>query len=158
MVGESPGDPELDDWFDEPRPRSSSRPGSTADDWLESSGSQTGRARPSFDARSLRTKRGAIAVAASAVPDPLKANNSASVKTVVEALTISVARASNLLTFSWSTNGASAYVLESATNLVPPVVWTPETNPPPHLNGNQQNFTIGTTNARKFFRLRAPGP
>ena len=66
MVGEAPGDPELDDWFDEPRPRSSSRPDSeAADDWLSGVG-EIGRARPSFDARSLRTRRGAIVAAVGA--------------------------------------------------------------------------------------------
>jgi len=66
MVGQAPGDPELDDWFDEPRPRSSSRPDSDgADDWLDGGG-ETRRARPSSDARSLRTRRGAIAAAVGA--------------------------------------------------------------------------------------------
>ena len=57
----------------------------------------------------------------------------------------------------WSTNSSAGYILESTTNLSLPF-WTPETNPAPHLNGNQMNFTVGTTNARKFFRLRAPAP
>src|SRR5207244_1470861 len=69
------------------------------------------------------------AIVGSAVVDPLKANNSASVKTVVEALQIALTHSGNNLTLSWPTNGTGAYVLESAASLVPPILWSAETNP-----------------------------
>src|SRR5439155_25890843 len=45
--------------------------------------------------------------------DPLKLNNSATIKTVVEGLTLSAARSGSNITLSWPA-AASSYVLESA--------------------------------------------
>src|SRR5438874_11502151 len=65
MVGGAPSDPELDDWFDEPRPRPSTSESAAADDWL--GGGEAARARPSFDVRSPGTRRAAIAAGVGAL-------------------------------------------------------------------------------------------
>ncbi|HEY4952668.1 MAG TPA: S8 family serine peptidase [Verrucomicrobiae bacterium] len=47
------------------------------------------------------------------------------------------------------------FVLQSTTNLSPPIVWN--TNNPARVVTNHQNFvTFGVTNANQFFRLRRP--
>ena len=71
MSGSAPSDPESDDWFDEPRPRSSRAPGSSAegasaDDWIGGSETAPARRRP-VDARSLATRPVVIAGAAGAL-------------------------------------------------------------------------------------------
>jgi len=98
------------------------------------------------------------AVVSSAVLDPFKPNNFASVKTVVQPLPMSLTRVGNNLTILWPTNGTSGYILESTPSLHAPVVWAPETNATPQIYGDQRGFTVYTTNASKFFRLRAPVP
>ncbi|MCX6923491.1 MAG: hypothetical protein NT154_09830, partial [Verrucomicrobia bacterium] len=68
------------------------------------------------------------AVCRSDVVDPFKANNSASVKTIVQSLplvTLDVSRVGNSLVISWPTNELN-YNLYSTTNLVP-ALWTPVT-------------------------------
>src|SRR5207302_982527 len=74
--------------------------------------------------------------------DPLKLNNSATIKTVVEGLTLSAARSGSNITLSWPA-AASSYVLESAASLSIPVTWAPVTNPPV-LVGDQNTVTFGT--------------
>ena len=93
----------------------------------------------------------------SSVTDPLKANNSASVKTVVEAVALAMAHgAANSCILSWP--AAGSYVLESAASLKAPVTWTQVTNPAPQLVGDQRMVTITMSNSIRFFRLRAPAP
>ena len=89
----------------------------------------------------------------SSVTDPFKANNLASVKTVVEALTLTVSRVSGGLAISWPTNSAS-YILESTTDLRPPAVWTPVTDAVPSLVGGQMTVIVPIGPGDRFFRLR----
>ncbi|HXU74934.1 MAG TPA: Calx-beta domain-containing protein [Methylomirabilota bacterium] len=95
-----------------------------------------------------------VATCSSTVGDPLKANNTASVKVVVEGPSLSVSQNGSLVTVSWPAD-ASNYVLESADSLQAPVIWTPVTTPPSQLAGNQKTVTIGSTNSSRFFRLHA---
>jgi uncharacterized delta-60 repeat protein/uncharacterized repeat protein (TIGR01451 family) len=88
----------------------------------------------------------------SAVIDPFKANNSASVKTIVQSLSLTVIRADQSLVMSWPV-GAGNYILETTTDLMPPAVWTPVTNPPPAVVGGQNTVTIPIGNGSEFFRL-----
>jgi uncharacterized repeat protein (TIGR01451 family) len=48
---------------------------------------------------------------------------------------------------------ATGYLLDGATNLIPPVVWTPVTNPPVTV-GNKLTVTVPAFNDSGFFRLR----
>jgi hypothetical protein len=93
----------------------------------------------------------------SIVTDSLKANNTASVKTVVEGLRLTVARSGSNFSISWPASAAN-YVLESANTLNSPITWSQVTTPPAQLVGDQKVVTVGTTNASRFFRLRATGP
>jgi uncharacterized repeat protein (TIGR01451 family)/uncharacterized delta-60 repeat protein len=97
------------------------------------------------------------ATVSSTVTDSLKANNTASVKTVVGGgLTLTVSRSGNYFIMSWPAS-ASNYILESANTLNAPITWSQVTTPPAQLVGDQKVVTVGTTNASRFFRLRA-GP
>jgi uncharacterized delta-60 repeat protein/uncharacterized repeat protein (TIGR01451 family) len=96
------------------------------------------------------------ALVTSQVTDPLKANNSASVKTVVETLLLSVARSGNNLVITWPTNTPGNVVLESATNLNPPAVWTAVTSPLPVVSNGQYVITIPIGSGSQYFRLHGP--
>jgi len=61
---------------------------------------------------------------------------------------------SNQVQFSWPTS-YSGLTLESATNLNPPVFWTPVMGPIQNSNGLNR-MAIGATNNSRFFRLRGP--
>ena len=95
------------------------------------------------------------AFTASQVTDPLKANNSATVKTVVDLLQLAAVRSGGSLVISWPSN-TPGYVLESATNLAPPIVWSTVVSPAPVLSGGQFFVTNSIGAGTKFFRLRAP--
>ena len=75
------------------------------------------------------------ASAVSTVTDPLKANNTAAVKTVITALPyaggakLTLSYSASQLTISWM-NDTANYVLESAISLESPVVWLPVLIPP----------------------------
>ena len=97
------------------------------------------------------------AITASAFIDPLKGNNSDTVKALVLSLPISVAHAGpNAISLSWSAAAGPDCVLQSTTNLIPPVQWTPVTDPLPALVGGLYTVTLGTTNGTRFFRLHRP--
>jgi uncharacterized repeat protein (TIGR01451 family) len=91
------------------------------------------------------------------VSDPLKGNNSASVKTVVEGPALTVTVGQNTITLSWPVD-AGPFVLESANSLQAPIAWTVVSSPPPQINSGVKTVTVGTTNGVRFFRLRAPVP
>ena len=90
----------------------------------------------------------------SGVIDPLKANNSASVKTIVQSLSLTVLRVGANFTMAWPIGGGN-YILETTTDLMPPAVWTPVTNPPPTVVGGQSTVTIPIGSGSEFFRLHA---
>jgi uncharacterized repeat protein (TIGR01451 family) len=93
----------------------------------------------------------------SAVTDPLKGNNTTSVKTVVDYPQITVSSAGGNLTIAWPAE-AGNYILERATSLTPPVIWTVVTTPAPQVVGDQRVLTLPIGSGNEFFRLRAPGP
>jgi uncharacterized repeat protein (TIGR01451 family) len=99
------------------------------------------------------------ATCGSTITDPLKANNAASVKTVVAGVIplLSVSQSGATVTVSWPADAAN-YVLESADSLQVPNSWTVVTSPPTQLSGNQKSVTVGTTNSGRYFRLRAAIP
>ncbi len=86
------------------------------------------------------------------IVDPLKANNSASVKTIVESLPLTVSTLGGSLVISWPAN-AGNYVLESTTDLRPPAVWTPVTDAVPALAGGQMTVVVPIGPGNRFFRL-----
>ncbi|MDB6125895.1 MAG: hypothetical protein JWQ71_4888 [Pedosphaera sp.] len=93
----------------------------------------------------------------SGVNDPLKANNRASVKTVVDAVQLGFTHTGSTMKFSWPTS-AGSYVLETTPNLIAPVTWTVVTNPPAQISGGQNTVTINASTGTGFFRLRASAP
>jgi hypothetical protein len=92
----------------------------------------------------------------SLVFDPLKGNNTVSVKTLVEFPQITTTRTGSTLVIAWPAD-ANAYTLERTTSLAPPAVWTPVATPPVRV-GNQNTVTLTIGNGDEFFRLRAAGP
>jgi uncharacterized delta-60 repeat protein/uncharacterized repeat protein (TIGR01451 family) len=93
------------------------------------------------------------AVTASTLTDPLKGNNLASVKVVVQAMQLGVSRSGNTLTLTWP-NTFGTFNLETATNLVPPITWVTATNVPLTIGG-QNSVTISIGSGGKFFRLHS---
>lgn len=96
------------------------------------------------------------ATVGSSLVDPLKGNNLASVKTVVEAVLLSFARSGSSLSISWTTD-AAGYNLVEATNLTPPTVWNFVTNQPSIQNG-VKTVVVPIGPGTKFFRLRGVAP
>lgn len=96
------------------------------------------------------------ATAGSVVFDPLKGNNTAAVKSLVEQPVLSAVVQGSNLVLSWPA-AATGFNLESTTSLTPPVVWTPVTVPPVTVNG-QKTVTIPIGGGNRLFRLRATLP
>jgi uncharacterized delta-60 repeat protein/uncharacterized repeat protein (TIGR01451 family) len=93
----------------------------------------------------------------SGIVDPLKANNSASVKTIVQSglvptVTLSISLAGSDVIIAWPANPGN-FILESAPNLKAPVVWSAATNPPPVVVGGQNTVTVPIGGSGQFFRL-----
>jgi uncharacterized repeat protein (TIGR01451 family) len=86
------------------------------------------------------------------VTDPFKANNSASIKTIVEQVPLTIAPVGGGLAISWPAGGN--YILESTTDLSPPVVWMPVTDAVPALVGGQMTVIVPIGPGNRFFRLR----
>ncbi len=95
------------------------------------------------------------AAVSSSVLDPFKGNNSAAVKTAVQAPQITVGSSSGGLTFSWSAIFTN-YVLESSPSLNP-ATWTPVGGAVQMVNG-QNVVTVPVATGNQFFRLSAPAP
>jgi uncharacterized repeat protein (TIGR01451 family) len=89
----------------------------------------------------------------STVLDPLKGNNTASVKTIVEPVVMDVRKVGNSLVISW-TASAGSFVLESSPNLALGV-WTRVSNPQPTEAGGMRTITLPIGQNQEFFRLRA---
>ena len=89
----------------------------------------------------------------SEVIDPFKANNSASVKTIVQPLPLTVSQEGPNLVISWPANLGN-YILESTTDLRPPVVWLPAMDAAPALVGGQITVVVPIGLGNRYFRLR----
>jgi uncharacterized repeat protein (TIGR01451 family) len=89
---------------------------------------------------------------ASTIPDPLKANNSASIKTVVIPVVVNLSISGANLVISWPAE-AAGYYLETTSSLRPPTVWTQVTNPPPVIINGQQTVTIPVGSGTSYFRV-----
>jgi uncharacterized delta-60 repeat protein/uncharacterized repeat protein (TIGR01451 family) len=96
------------------------------------------------------------ATCSSGVTDPFKLNNTASVKTDVQAVVLNVAQVGGSLVFTWSADAVGYYV-ESSPGMTPPVIWTPVTSPPPIQNGNQMILTLPIGAGTSFYRLHGQG-
>lgn len=91
-------------------------------------------------------------VIGSPVTDPLKGNNTASVKTIVSGLNF--VRSGNSLIFSWPSD-ATGYTLQYTTNLASPILWQTVSPAPTVVSGMYYvTNTIGAGN--RFFRLVKP--
>ncbi len=103
------------------------------------------------------TKAGTItnsASCSSGITDPLKANNLASIKTIVQSLPVmTVAQVGGGLVISWPAD-AGNFMLESTTDLRPPAEWTPVTDAVPTLVGGQMTVIVSIGPGNRFFRLR----
>ncbi|MEI6566241.1 MAG: DUF11 domain-containing protein, partial [Verrucomicrobiota bacterium] len=91
------------------------------------------------------------AVCSSSLVDPLKGNNSASVKSLVEPLTMTLGRSANGIVITWP---AGNFILESTPDLSS-AVWTPVSAPQPADANGGGSVTLPTTQESLFFRLRA---
>jgi len=85
------------------------------------------------------TSTNSIAVV-SGVPDPLKGNNNASVKTIVQALQVGVVLSGNSVIISWPSS-ATGYVPQFTPSLVP-ASWSNITNQTPTVVGGMNVLTI----------------
>jgi len=99
------------------------------------------------------TNSSTFTVGSATVPDPLKGNNTATVKTVVQGapLTLSVTRSGSSLTFTWPATGA--FALQSTASLAPPVTWTTITNNSPTVIGGMNMESVPVGSGNKYFRL-----
>ncbi len=90
----------------------------------------------------------------STILDPLKVNNSASIKTIVQPVLLSISRSGATVTISWPAS-ALGYVLEGSSSLSPQA-WSQITVPPPTVIGDQKVVTLGASNSARYFRLHSP--
>jgi len=97
------------------------------------------------------------AVVNSDVQDPLKGNNRASVKTVVQGAQLSVSASGGVLTFQWPVGGGT-YALQSTPSLTPPVVWSLVTPTSQTVQNGQNVATVNILPGTLFFRLVQTGP
>jgi hypothetical protein len=96
------------------------------------------------------------AVVASSVFDPLKLNNFASFKVVINpAPMLSITPGVNAYTFTWPAS-ATNYVLKGTTNLTSPIVWVTVTNPAPTIVNGQYSVTLPAGSSSHFFILTTP--
>ncbi len=95
------------------------------------------------------------AFCASGVTDPLKGNNTVTVKTLVEGMApeLSIKISGGNLVLSWPAS-ATGFVLERTTSLTPPA-WTEVTVPAPVTVGDQKTVTLPLSSGSEYFRLRA---
>ena len=77
-------------------------------------------------------------------------------RTTTPVLTLSLSHSANDVTIAWPVNPWYAY-LESKTALNAPG-WTPATNPPPTVVGDQNRVTLRIGSTNQFFRLHGTQP
>jgi Subtilase family len=70
-------------------------------------------------------------------------------------LPLSVAPAGASVALTWPIY-PTGFTVEATTNLIPPVVWSVNSIPPPVLTNNQNYILLNAANAAQFFRLRRP--
>lgn len=99
------------------------------------------------------TITGVTRVSSSAV-DPLKGNNTAAAKTIVQPLSIGVVRSGAGLVLSWSANAAN-YTLEYADSLAPNAVWTAVPAAQISQASEWRSFRVETAAGSRYFRLKA---
>jgi uncharacterized repeat protein (TIGR01451 family) len=87
--------------------------------------------------------------------DPLKGNNTVSAKIEIDGPQLNVAVHNNGLQLSWPAL-AGNLVVEQTTSLAPPAVWTTVTNGTVTVVNGQYQVQVSSSNALRFFRLRAP--
>lgn len=88
----------------------------------------------------------------SGVPDPLKGNNRASVKSIIQGLQLGISTSGGTVTLSWPAS-ATGFVPQYSPSLVPSN-WTNITNQAPVvING----FNVFTANQPGYYRLQGPG-
>jgi uncharacterized repeat protein (TIGR01451 family) len=107
--------------------------------------------RPTVPGEPINTALCRLVDDGTGVTDPFKANNSASIKTIVEQVPLTIARVSGGRAISWPAGGN--YILESTTDLNPPAVWTPVTDAVPALVGDQTTVIVPIGPGNRFFRL-----
>jgi hypothetical protein len=96
-----------------------------------------------------------IVLVGSPVYDPIKLNNFASFKIVINpAPTLGIASGARANTFTWPAD-ATNFVLQGATNLTPPIVWVTVTNAVTTNASGQYSVTV-PTNSLHFFKLTTP--
>jgi uncharacterized repeat protein (TIGR01451 family) len=98
------------------------------------------------------------ATASSNEPDSIPANNSSSVVVLVTPVTpppLSVTISNSQLVITWPSSTPSAFNLETTTNLLPVLVWTPVTNSV-STNGLFKFVTLGinVNEPERFYRLK----
>jgi uncharacterized repeat protein (TIGR01451 family)/uncharacterized delta-60 repeat protein len=86
------------------------------------------------------------------IVDPFKANNSASVKTIVQSVPLSVSRAGNSLVITWPANQGNL-IVQSTVDLRAPTVWTPVAGANPVLVGAQMVVVLPIGPVNQYFRL-----
>jgi hypothetical protein len=67
---------------------------------------------------------------------------------------LNAAKSGTNISISWPVY-PDGFVLQTATNLVPPVAWSTD-NPPPFVTNNQNVVLLNATNPAQFFRLQRP--
>jgi uncharacterized repeat protein (TIGR01451 family) len=96
-----------------------------------------------------------IVLVGSPVYDPIKLNNFASFKIVINpAPTLGIVSGAHANTFTWPA-AATNFVLQGATNLTPPIVWVTVTNAVTTNASGQYSVTV-PTNSLHFFKLTTP--
>ena len=98
-----------------------------------------------------------VATVASSVNEPFKANNSDSVKILVQLPALILRPVNNVLSITWDTN-APGYILETATNISGNTAWLPATNYPVSVLNGKNSATINISTGARYFRLSPQGP
>jgi hypothetical protein len=96
-----------------------------------------------------------VTTVGSSVFDPLKGNNTVTVKTQVNLVQLSAVQSGGNLVFSWPV-GASGYTLQSSLT-INPAAWGPVGLPVNVVNG-QYTVSVPLGSGPEFFRLVGPAP
>ena len=75
-------------------------------------------------------------------------------ETSITSPTLDIALSGNNVVLSWITNGTAGFVLESATNVAPPIVWTAAGTST--VVGEKHHVTNSLTGGENYYRLKKP--